>query len=125
MTDTKDTKDTKDSEAHVVACVPLGAGRQVAGSWGRAERLAVVTVAAGRAVGWTEHDVAWHTLHDAGTEGAHHARVARFLREQRVDVVVAEHMGPPMQRMIGKLGIRCLLGARGDAEAAVLTAASA
>jgi predicted Fe-Mo cluster-binding NifX family protein len=112
-------------QAQIRVCIPVAAGRQVAGSWGRAERLAVVSVAAGRPVEWVEHDVAWDRLHDEGTEGSHHARVARFLREQQVDVVVAAHMGAPMQHMLAKLGIRCLLGARGDATAAVVAAATA
>jgi predicted Fe-Mo cluster-binding NifX family protein len=115
---------TTHGEGSVTVCIPITADRQVAGSWGRAERIAVVTVADDRPVEWVEHDVAWDRLHDEGTEGAHHARVARFLREQRVDVVVAAHMGPPMQNMIGKLGIRSLLGGRGDATAAVLAAAA-
>lgn len=113
---------THNDEARVIACVPVTADRQVAESWGRAKRLAIVSVAAGRPVEWIEHDVAWDQLHDAGTEGAHHARVARFLREQRVDVVVVEHMGKPMQNMLGKLGITCRLGVHGDATTAVLAA---
>ncbi|WP_231494934.1 NifB/NifX family molybdenum-iron cluster-binding protein [Cellulomonas sp. KRMCY2] len=109
----------------VVICIPVGTGRQVAGSWGRAHRLAVATVSAGRIVDWVEHDVHWDTLHDSGTEGAHHARVARFLVEHHVDAVVASHMGPPMARMIDTMGLRKLLGAHGDAEAAVIAAAQA
>ena len=112
------------SMTHVV-CVPVDTGRQVAGGWGRAHRLAVATVSAGRIVDWAEHDVHWDTLHDSGAEGAHHARVARFLIEHHVGVVVAAHMGPPMARMIGAMGLRSILGARGDAEAAVLGAAQA
>lgn len=99
-----------------VVSVPVGTGRQVAGSWGRAHRLAAATVADGPIVDWTEHDVRWDTLHDSGTEGSPHARVARFLVEHHVDAVVAA-------RMIDKLGIRARLGEHGDAEAAVLAAA--
>lgn len=106
--------------AGVVVCVPVTADRRMAHGWGRARRLALVTVAAGRIVDWTEHEVRWDELHDVGTEGSHHARVVRFLREHRVEVVVAQHMGPPMTRTLGQLGIRCHLGADGDAEAAVL-----
>ena len=115
---------THHEQAQVIVCVPVTADRQVAGSWGRAERLALVSVLDGRAVEWVEHEVAWDRLHDEGTEGAHHARVARFLREQRVDVVLAEHMGTPMQNMIDKLGIQSRLGVRGDATAAALAAAA-
>jgi len=53
---------------------------------------------------------------------APHARVARFLIDHHIDVVVAEHMGPGMTRMLTTMGIRVSLGALGDARAAVLAA---
>ncbi|MHB2024445.1 MAG: NifB/NifX family molybdenum-iron cluster-binding protein, partial [Mycobacteriales bacterium] len=71
---------------------------------------------------WRVHVVRWSTLHDGGTEGSHHARIARFLRENAVDVVVAEHLGAGMQRMLATMGIRLVTGASGDARQAVLTA---
>jgi predicted Fe-Mo cluster-binding NifX family protein len=67
-------------------------------------------------------EVGWNALHDAGTEGSHHARVVRFLREQAVTDVVAHHMGDAMHNTLGKLGIRVHLGAEGDARTAVTTA---
>ncbi len=106
----------------VVVCVPVGEGRQVGHGWGRAPRLAVVRVLDGAIVGWTEHDVRWDVLHDSTTEGGHHARVVRFLRDEHIDVVVANHMGPPMARMLATMGLRSVLGAEGDAEQAVLAA---
>src|SRR5665648_1289190 len=51
------------------------------------------TSTSGQIIDWQEFDVGWDDLHDEGTEGAHHARVARFLIDHHVDVVVAEHMG--------------------------------
>ncbi len=108
--------------AVVVVCVPVGAGRQVGHGWGRAPRLAVVRVLDGTIADWTEHDVRWDVLHDSTTEGGHHARVVRFLRDEHVDVVVAHHMGPPMARMIATMGLRAVLGAEGDAQRAVLAA---
>ncbi|WP_448061372.1 NifB/NifX family molybdenum-iron cluster-binding protein [Cellulomonas hominis] len=108
----------------VVVCVPVGEGRQVGHGWGRAARLAVVRVRDGKVVDWTEHDVRWDVLHDSTTEGGHHARVVRFLRDEHVDVVVANHMGPPMARMLATMGLRSVLGAAGDAEQAVLAAAA-
>src|SRR5665648_1233185 len=80
------------------------------------------TSTSGQIIDWQELDVGWDSLHDEGTEGAHHARVARFLIDHHVDVVVAEHMGPGMTRMLTTMGIRISLGAFGDARAAVLTA---
>ena len=46
-------------------------------------------------------------------------RVARFLIDHHIDVVVAEHMGPGMTRMLTTMGIRVSLGALGDTRAAV------
>ena len=83
---------------------------------GRGERLDTR-----RITDWQELDVGWDSLHDED-QGAHHARVARFLIDQHVDVVVAEHMGPGMTRMLTTMGIRIWLTALGDARAAVLAA---
>lgn len=91
--------------------------------WGRARRIAVAQVLSGEIVDWQESDVGWDELHDAGTEGGHHARVARFVREQGVEAVVVEHMGADMAHMLHLLGVTVHLGAAGDARAAVLAAA--
>ncbi len=58
-----------------------------------------------------------------GSEGGHHARVARFLLEHGTEVVVADHMGDPMLHMLAEMGVEVRLGASGDARAAVLAAA--
>jgi predicted Fe-Mo cluster-binding NifX family protein len=63
-------------------------------------------------------DVGWDHLHDADTEGAHHAKVAPFLRDHQVNVVVAQKMGADMARLLGKLDVVVRLGATGDARAA-------
>lgn len=103
-------------------CVPVTADGQVDPRWGRAARVAVARVEGGEITGWDEHAVAWDVLHDSGTEGGHHARVAAFLREHQVEAVVAEHMGPPMVQMLAKMRIAAHLEARGDARAAVASA---
>lgn len=100
-------------------CVPVTPEGQVDPRWGRAARIAVARIEGGSVVEWQEHDVAWDVLHDVGTEGGHHARVARFLTEQGIDVVVAGHMGPPMVQMLGKMRIVARLDASGDARRAV------
>jgi predicted Fe-Mo cluster-binding NifX family protein len=100
-------------------CVPVTADGQVGSGWGRAARVAVADVVGGDIVNWQEFDVAWDALHDAGTEGSHHARVATFVRDQGVEAVAAGHMGPPMQNMLSKMGVRVVLSAAGDARAAV------
>jgi predicted Fe-Mo cluster-binding NifX family protein len=103
----------------MIVCVPVTPDGQVDPSWGRAARVAVVRVEAGQITGWDEHPVAWDVLHDVGTDGGHHARVAAFLRANAVEVVVAGHMGPPMAQMLAKLQILARTGAQGDARRAV------
>ncbi len=103
----------------MIVCVPVTPDGQIAGGWGRAARVAVARLEGGRITAWDEHDVAWDALHDIGTEGGHHARVARFLTDHGVEVVVAGHMGPPMVGMLGKLRIVAKLGVDGDARRAV------
>lgn len=92
--------------------------------WGRAPRLAVATVEQGVIASWEVHEVGWDVAHDEGTEGAHHARVVRFLREHEVTCVVAQHMGQGMARTLGAMGVRVVPAAVGvDARAAVVSAA--
>ncbi len=43
---------------------------------------------------WQEFAVDWDVPHDQGTEGAHHARIARFLRDNQVQAIAAAHPGP-------------------------------
>jgi predicted Fe-Mo cluster-binding NifX family protein len=109
----------------MVICVPVTPDGAIDPRWGRAARVSVMRIEDGTILSAEEHDVAWDALHDTGTEGGHHARIARFVREHGVDVVVADHMGPPMVHMLGEMKIRTVLGATGDARAAVLAAAQA
>jgi predicted Fe-Mo cluster-binding NifX family protein len=108
----------------MVVCVPMSADGAVGGSWGRAPSVTLMWFDDGHITRVETHDVRWDELHDVGTEGGHHARVARFLRDNRVEVVVAGHMGPPMAHMLDEMGIRSVLGASGDARAAVLASAA-
>lgn len=103
----------------------LGPNGTVGGGLGRASRVAIASVAGGRIDSWEEHEVGWDRLHDEGAEGAHHARIVRFLREHGVEVVVARGIGPGMQRTLGSMGVRSVLGVEGDAREAVAAAASA
>ncbi len=100
-------------------CVPVTPDGQIDPRWGRASRVAVAEARDGAVAEWQEFDVRWDDLHDEGTEGGHHARVARFLREQGVGAVLAHHMGPDMEHMLGRMGIAVHLGMAGDARAAV------
>lgn len=107
----------------MIVCVVVDGSGEVGGGWGRARRVAVASVTDGVLTGWREVDVRWDEAHDEGTEGSHHARIVRFLRENDVGVVIAGHMGPPMQNTLTQLGVRLVLGASGDARAAVAAAA--
>lgn len=108
----------------MIVCVPLDSTGTVDPRWGRAARVALATVERDAINDWREVAVAWDSLHDAGTEGAHHARVARFLRDEGVDVVLAHHMGAGMSRMLATMGITVQLNVAGDARLAVLAASS-
>lgn len=104
----------------MVVCVPITTEGLIDPRWGRADRVAIVQVTGGRIGAWQEYDVGWNALHDAGTEGSHHARVARFVQEHHVEAVVANHMGPPMVHMLEKMGVKVWLGATGDARDAAV-----
>lgn len=106
----------------MIVCIPLDGSGAVDPRWGRAARVAIAKVEGDAIVGWEELEVGWDTLHDAGTEARHHARVARFLLDHHVDAVVADHMGAGMLRMLGTMGVTVHLDAVGDARAAVLSA---
>lgn len=103
-------------------CVAVTADGQVDPRWGRADHVAIADVTGGQVRGWQEFAVAWGTLHDQGTEGAHHARIARFLRDNQVQAIAAHHMGPGMERMLGSMHIRVVTGVSGDARKAALAA---
>lgn len=105
-----------------IACIPVGPDGQVAHGWGRAAVVAVARIDDGVVSDWRTENVGWDVLHDEGPEGSHHARIVRFLQGNAVTLVVAGHMGEPMQNTLAKLGIRVVLGAHGDARDAVATA---
>jgi predicted Fe-Mo cluster-binding NifX family protein len=106
----------------MIVCVPVSQDGAIDPRWGRAARVAVADVHDGTIASWEELDVGWDVLHDAGTEGGHHARVATFLRSHGVQAVVAGHMGDPMVQMLRRMGIRVSLGAGGPAPGAVVAA---
>lgn len=107
----------------MIVCTTLGPDGTVGGGLGKAAHVALATVTDGQVGEWTEHEVEWDRLHDEGTEGAHHARIVKFLREHGVEMVVARGIGPGMQNTLGKMGVRFTLGVQGDARQAVVDAA--
>ena len=109
-------------EVKLVVCVPVTTEGLIDPRWGRADRVAITEVTGTGIGAWHEYEVRWKSLHDAGTEGSHHARLARFLQEHQVQAVVANHMGEPMVHMLERMGVKVWLGAVGDAREAALKA---
>lgn len=100
--------------------VPVTTDGHVEPRWGRAPLVAVATRADDRRItDWVVHQVGWDVAHDQGTEGSHHARIVRFLRENEVEAVVVDHMGPGMVHTLGKMGIPVLAARSEDAREAV------
>lgn len=106
----------------MIVCVPVTPDGLVDPRWGRAERVAVAEVRDGRVATWREFEVRWDRSHDAQQEGDHHARVARFLRDHGVRMVVAQHMGDGMRHMLAHMGIAVRPGSQGRARSAALAA---
>jgi predicted Fe-Mo cluster-binding NifX family protein len=104
----------------MMVCVPITKEGLIDPRWGRADHVAITEVTGDGIASWQEFEVGWNALHDAGTEGSHHARVARFLKEHHVDAVLANHMGPPMVHMLERMGVKVLLGAMGNAREAAI-----
>jgi len=104
----------------MIICVPVKSDGSVDPRWGRADWVAVAEVVGGKIANWQEIEVSWDRLHDEGTDGSHHARVAKFLRDHHVETVVAHHIGDGMVRMLDTMGISVHLEAAGDAKAVVL-----
>lgn len=104
-------------------CLPITADGQVDQRWGRAARVVVAEILDGSIMAWEEFAVGWDRLHDQTTEGGHHARVVRFLRDHHVEAVAAGHMGEPMVHTLERLGIVVHLGVAGDARRAAIATA--
>ena len=115
---TNESGASNESQPRVVA-VPVNENGGV-GSWGRASKIAVATVQHGTIAGWEECEVGWDVLHDAGSDAAHHARVARFVKQHGVQAVVAHHMGRDMRAMLERMHLSVSLGNSGDARRAAL-----
>jgi predicted Fe-Mo cluster-binding NifX family protein len=111
-----------EAAADIVVAIAVGAGGSVDPRWGRAQRVAVATFHRGRLSNWEETEVGWGTLREEGSERAHHARVARFVKQHGVQIVVAHHMGADMLAMLGRMGLEVQTPASADAREAVLAA---
>ncbi len=103
----------------MIVCVPIKLDGNVDPRWGRADWVAIADLQGREIKTWREVEVSWSTLHDEGTDGSHHARVVKFLRENGIETVVVDHMGDGMTRMLKTMEIPVHLGATGDARVAV------
>lgn len=103
----------------MIVCIPVTPDGNIDPRWGRADWIALADVEGGQITTWREVEVSWSRLHDEGTDGSHHARVVKFLRDAGVETIVAHHMGDGMTRMLDTMGIPVHLGASGDARTAV------
>jgi len=90
--------------------------------WGRANWVAIADVVDGEIANWQEIEVLWDKAHDEGTHGSHHARISKFLTSNAVTMVVADHMGDGMLRMLDTMKITIALDAAGSAREAVKAA---
>jgi predicted Fe-Mo cluster-binding NifX family protein len=108
-----------------IIAAPITPDGHIEPRFGRAPRVAVARVQDGEITDWTEYQVDWDALHNEEGEGAHHARIVRFMRDHQVAVVVAEHMGPGMLNTLTKLGLTLVMPAPDpDARTAVQLAAA-
>lgn len=110
------------------------AGTLVGEGLGRAKTMALATVEDGAITAWEETDVRWDLSHDAvvsgnpapgelaASQGSHHAKIVRFMRDNHVNLVITGHVGPPMLHTLELMGIPVITGTPGDARAAVLAA---
>ena len=108
----------------MIVAVTTSSTGAVGGGLGRAQTVAVADVRDGTIVSWTEIEVGWGDLHGTGTEGSHHARIVRFVREHALESVVTSGLGEGMRTTMGKLGVVVRTDLAGDARAAAVTAAT-
>ena len=110
----------------MIICAPITSPEsgesEIDPRWGRAHWIALAEVTAGEIQSWQEIEVSWDRLHDEGTDGSHHARIAKFLKSNEVGFVVVDHMGDGIVRMLGTMNIPVSYNASGDARSAITAA---
>jgi len=109
----------------MIVATPVTAEGQSAAAWGKAHWIGVAGVEDGVVTTWQVHEVGWDVSHDEGTHGSHHARIVRFIKEQAIDAVVVDHMGPGMVQVMQTMRIPVLPASPGDAQASILAALAA
>ncbi|MSS45661.1 dinitrogenase iron-molybdenum cofactor [Cutibacterium sp. WCA-380-WT-3A] len=106
--------------------IPVRQDGSVEPRFGKAPMVAVAQVDSNSHItAWQTFHVEWDRLHDEGTEGSHHARIVRFLREHDVVACVATHVGMGMQRTLAAMKIPVLPATSPDARESVEAAVAA
>lgn len=108
---------------NMILAVPVTPEGDVDPRFGRAPTMAVATVTDDAITDWQVHEVGWDVLHDEGSEGQHHARVVRFMRDNHVERVLLMGAGPGMLRTLDKLGLSLIQVPRMNAREAIVAAA--
>jgi predicted Fe-Mo cluster-binding NifX family protein len=109
----------------VIFCISVDENEHAGGGWGRAQTVALARIETGGQIeDWQLVPVGWGELHGSGTEGSHHARIVRFLKEHQVGCVITGHMGPGMVRVMEAMNIPVFVGAAGPARALAEQAAA-
>lgn len=103
----------------MIVAIPWQPNGMMDPRWGKAHWVVIATVTDDQVTEWQEYEVKWDEWHDKAEEGQHHARVARFLQEHRVDTVMASHMGGGMQHMLERMKIHVTVGVMGNAREVV------
>ncbi|WP_339063671.1 NifB/NifX family molybdenum-iron cluster-binding protein [Tepidibacillus marianensis] len=113
-----------------VAVLPNG---MVNAHFGRANKLALATIENGQISNWEEIEVPFaethgdhdhghdhnHDHHDHHHAPDHHEGIKNLLVEQEVDMVLLDHAGPGMQKVINETTIKIVVGAKGNAREVV------
>lgn len=100
--------------------IPVRPDGSVEPRFGKAPMVAVAQVDDnGHVTQWQTFEVEWDRLHNEGTEGSHHARIVRFLREHEVVACVATHAGMGMQRTLAAMKVPLLPATLPDARESV------
>lgn len=117
-----------------IAVLPNG---MINAHFGRANKLAVATIENGQITKWEEVDVPFAETHgdhdhhdhdhdhDHGHEHhhhhapGHHEGIKNVLVQSGVDMVLLDHAGPGMQKVMNETDIKIVVGAKGNARESI------
>ncbi|MGC8670175.1 MAG: NifB/NifX family molybdenum-iron cluster-binding protein [Candidatus Micrarchaeia archaeon] len=76
---------------------------------GRAPRVEIIYIKNDKVEKINEIDVKWDESHEKEQEGLHHAAVAKFIMNNKINEVITAGAGPDMHRMLERLGVKIKL----------------